>query len=54
MVIGFPTSHEHPTRFDEKEFERRVPFKLIKTNLPGVYTTPAPATDDYDLRAVQP
>jgi hypothetical protein len=48
------TSHRHPTHFDEKEFERRIPFKLIKTNLPGVYTTPAPATDEYDLRTVKP
>src|SRR6202043_2067256 len=46
------TSHRHPTHFDEKEFERRIPFKLIKTNLPGVYATPAPATDDYDPRTV--
>jgi hypothetical protein len=48
------TSHQHPTRFDEEEFERRIPFKLIKTNLPGVYTTPAPPTDDYDPHTVHP
>jgi len=39
--------------FDEAEFRAAMPFPLHPTNLPGVYTTPAPA-DDFDPNTASP
>ncbi len=47
-------SHQDPFRFDEEDFQQRIPFKLVRTNLPGAYTAPPPPTDDYDPNTVRP
>jgi hypothetical protein len=47
------TANEHPFHFDEAGFLQRIPYALIKTNLPGAYTSPMPP-DDFDPNTASP